>query len=681
MKARWFAALGVALVLATVGCKNRDKERELEDNQKRLTPESTDDATSPIVDEDYRFRLGWPGAGWKMMGEADARRANPDALAGLMHIEKRIWGVVMVEAMPGASLADLSQTFRDTIAAPGQKLESEADVVLAGHPAKRLVATGEVSGISFRYVYTLLVSHDHAYELVAWGMAGTPLESFSPVFDAFSLLDGPVTGRAARETSPDAEGIDWRVRSGTLEQAGDGLRVRAAPGFRFVTGGELETLSPGAELGLLRRAPELYVVVTSELASASEQAPLRDALRARLRQNPTVARELGEWKARWLGADVGFARFASTSPAIEFLQGSACASDRCYDLVSWYAAGSGDKARIELASALGGFETMPLAARDGLIRELSSRGHRQNVVGRDFALRRGVFRHFGARVTWTIPPGPWRLLVGDAARAAVPWALAVARNDRWGLTAILAAADGGSSTDTEHDRFVLLAGAVPDRRLEERRLGAEAARASEGTLQRDVGATRYRLLATAAAGRGYAVLVHGRAADLAAADSEVDALFAAVRIEPAIRPTELSPGGLVDHRVGFRLSLPSGPPLRDLTPAELAPVGTVAMAESGPKTIGVIALCMLADGQDEQWFMGLLEQVLRDKYAGVLRGKPSREDTTLAGLPARHVSWQAPGEHLHAFVLTRDRTTYALIAADGSGAAADEARAGFGLLP
>ena len=57
--------LVVALALALAsGCKDRGRDRD----DRRLTATSTDDATAPIVDEDYRFRLAWPGPGWKLAG-------------------------------------------------------------------------------------------------------------------------------------------------------------------------------------------------------------------------------------------------------------------------------------------------------------------------------------------------------------------------------------------------------------------------------------------------------------------------------------------------------------------------------------------------------------------------------------------------------------------------------------
>jgi hypothetical protein len=42
-------------------------------------------ATEPLVDEDYQFHIAWPGPGWTLLGESDARQVAPDAIAGAMN--------------------------------------------------------------------------------------------------------------------------------------------------------------------------------------------------------------------------------------------------------------------------------------------------------------------------------------------------------------------------------------------------------------------------------------------------------------------------------------------------------------------------------------------------------------------------------------------------------------------
>ena len=67
-----------------------------------------------VTDEDYRFRISPPGAGWRVLDETQVKRVLPDAVAGGMH-DKGFFGVVIAEAAPGVDLEAMARMILDNM--------------------------------------------------------------------------------------------------------------------------------------------------------------------------------------------------------------------------------------------------------------------------------------------------------------------------------------------------------------------------------------------------------------------------------------------------------------------------------------------------------------------------------------------------------------------------------------
>jgi hypothetical protein len=143
-------------------------------------------------------------------------------------------------------------------------------------------------------------------------------------------------------------------------------------------------------------------------------------------------------------------------------------------------------------------------------------------------------------------------------------------------------------------------------------------------------------------------------------------------------------GVYMDHRLGYALRLPEGTwKRRDTTPASVRPVGTIQMWRAGKRTIGVLSLCTLEEGQDAEWFREFMNQILVRSFdiTGSIVPEPGK--STLAGLPCDRIRWKGMRTALDVYLLVRDRTFHALIVAkDGLLTAlnAEEAKQGFRLL-
>src|SRR5690606_2334388 len=162
----------LAVTLAIAGCRRdieAESRAEREANATKVTADSTDDATAPIVNEDFRFRIAPPGPGWKLMREHDARSLNPDAIAGAIHTADGTYGIVIVEPLPGTTLVQaVGFLWQEPL--PGLEIESEQDLEFQGVPAKRRVFSAKIQGQTFHYVTTVLVRQDYLYQLMSWSM-------------------------------------------------------------------------------------------------------------------------------------------------------------------------------------------------------------------------------------------------------------------------------------------------------------------------------------------------------------------------------------------------------------------------------------------------------------------------------------------------------------------------------
>ena len=78
--------------------------------------------------------------------------------------------------------------------------------------------------------------------------------------------------------------------------------------------------------------------------------------------------------------------------------------------------------------------------------------------------------------------------------------------------------------------------------------------------------------------------------------------------------------------------------------------------------------------------MDVIERVWKERFKILGSEKPKRSESTLAGMPCRHLSWNLLGHRVEADLVVRDKTFYALVtyATGAEGEASFEpVRAGF----
>ena len=661
-------AVVIAAVLVLGACKKRENEEA-----RKVTTSSTDDATQAFVDEDYRFRIEWPGPGWKVLRERDARQLNGDAVAGLKRDAAHM--IVIVEHAPDSELEPFAALIIENMMIEGKQVEQEPARV-GDTPAIRIDVTGTYNDAPVRYRGLVLLHQDHAYQVLAYTLGDHDAEDLDVALDAFSLTPGTVRRRVATAEVEDRVGVGWRIASGVFESAASRVRVQPPAGWRLAIGAELDQMNTSAEVGMAGTEVDAYLVVIPDLVPGADRDGYVAARRAEAYAEATP---LDAITATTLGRSVELSRARSEQGMVlELIHGVVFDRDRAYQVIGWYPASVRARAIPALETALAAIELLDDAALAALAAALADAPDPQVEVGAGYALRDGVYQDFTHGLRWRAPAGYWEILVGQAARAENADALLMATEGQSGLYAQLivepaAGWDAAGFHRTIVDNLVGNGLAVAGDGTA--RLAGEAARFTELETRSGGIDLRYRVT-TAILGD---VAIQAIVWSVAAAwpgDDAVAAVAAAIERAPGDEIEEGPP--YRDHRLGFAMSMPPGWTRRDNTPTAMRSLGSLQHWRSGMREILVIAI-FAVDQEDDDWMLDLLEQNVRESGAQLSKLPPRSETGTLAGLPARVVRW---GKTAEVRLIHRDRIFYGVIATDprGGGDVATIAAEAFSLL-
>ena len=698
MNRRTAAALGLVLpwLPASWACQGPGRDPEAT----RVVPASSADATQAVSDPSRGFRLGWPGPGWKLLGQADARQLHRDAAAGAMSDGGTAAVVIVRPAVP-VDLASYADALVASMALDDKQATRNEPSTLGRHEARRFGVTGKVDGVELRYAGLVAGGDGGLVRLVAWQSTATPCpddKCFEPLWAAFSLLDGASPLPPAAQAAPAAaRGVGWRLEDGVFESALSGLRVRPPTGWTLLVGNSLAGVDAEAEVGLALPEAGLTLLLASEPISASPPAAASAAPRPWVygaAQPPppppcriptpapaeseqlVVPGELAGHRLELRGRRTG---------ETDTLAAAAPESERCIQLRASYLSAARDRARPLLATGLAAVSMLSAAERRALGDELGQAGDPQNAVGPDYALRAGTYRSFRWRITWSKPEGPWRMSPTPWSEIIGKGALLEIEQLTLGLHALLWAEPAGSGDAASyHERAAELHGEQLGRGLrhaESTRIEGAEARVSEREAVEAGRPVRYRLVTTVHEGTGLQLLIWGPSATMAAHAEEVGAIVDGLHLRPTLSAVEPRAEVYRDHRLGFELTPPSTWTFADVTPPELAPLGSFVRWEHDGRWVGVMAACLPDGLQGTDWFGGLLEQLLREALGPMARGAATRNPIRLAGRDASHLVWQSALQRVDAAVAGQDNTVIALVTVDRSEESFEKAAPGLVLLP
>jgi hypothetical protein len=671
------AALVLVVCSLAAGCKKKPTRAE---EEKKVTATSTDDATAPIVDEGYRFKLSWPGPGWKLLREKDARHLNQDAVAGLSNDE--VNAVVIVEHAPGGTLAAFADLIIGNLAIENKQIE-RTDVTVSGEPAVQFTGSGAISDLQME-IRGIIVSHqEHIYQVIAFapkGMAGQDV--LAKATDAFSFVEGKVERRTVNVVVEDQVGVGWRVEKGVFESAASRLRVAPPAGWRLMVGEELKNSNEDAEIGMAATDLDAYVAVITEPIAEGELETYRKQRMTAIAENLTLGGDAPE--ATVAGRKVPMTRAVLAGGAeLEFALGVFGDGKRAYQVMGWYPKSLRDRAEPLLAKAFVAIELLDARAAGQVAKAIEAEPDHQSAVGATYALRGGVYQDFAQGLRWRKPAkGFWQLYAGQDARARNADALIGADEVATGLGSQIIVEDAQGVASAEFHQLVV-DGLVENgfRAIKKGKATVAGAPAEFAELVREDGGIQLRYRATTAITGGKAIQVAVWA--LAGAWPEDEALLSAVaeglELAPGLEAQEDGPT-FRDHRLGFAMAL-DGWSHSDITPNEMRPVASMHQWRSGSNEI--LAIGTLAfDQKDDQWVLDLIEQTLREENAGVALDHPKTETAKLAGRDARHLTWNTAIGRIDAYLIKRDSLFYGVLARDTSdkGATAEAAVRAFALL-
>jgi len=668
----------VVVVLLAAGCK---RSRNADEEAKKVTPTSTDDATKELVDEDYRFQLAWPGSGWKVLREKDARHLNPEAVAGLTD-GKGVNSIVIVEHLPGATLAGFADAIVDGLALEDKDVAERAATKVSGIDAIRIRVTGKMNDLAIEFRGVLLIHQEHAYQMLAFRPGSLGNEgALDKAIAAFSILPGTVKAREVSTAVDDQTGVGWRVAKGVFESAAGRLRVRPAAGWRLLVGGELHKVNADADVGMSNASVGAYVTAISEPITGADVKGFVEGRIDAVMADLTRVDESS--KATIIGEEVALVRGRREGGMpLEYVIAVLAEGGRGYQFIAWYPVAKRDVAEPMVLAALASFERLSPDDFAKLTAELTATPDRQNFVGSTYTLRGGTYLDFDRHLRWRMQPGFWKLLVGQDARASNADALLVAQDVVRGLQMELIVEPVASFTPATFysavESQLVAAGVAIDRR-EEAKLGSSKARLLEGKLATAGLALRYRSTAGIIGDLAIQLTTWGAEPEWPD-DAAISSIASGIEVVPSLVEVE-SGSQFKDHRLGYAIGLPNSWRHEDVTPASMKAVASMHQWKSGRNQILVVAIYTL-EQQDDAWLMDLLEQTMRGKLAVVAASTPKTSTAKLAGRDARHVIWSSADGRADMFMLKRDATFYGVLAlsSDGSQSSAEAARTAFALL-
>lgn len=683
------ALLALATLLVASNCKKADKDAA--DTSKISSAKDTADFTGKTIENvPYRFKVSQPSEKWKLLDQDSARQITSDAQAALS-MDSGLTAVVIVEHVPGMTLEQMGSLILDSMPVEGKVIDQRETEEYVGLAALRYHLTGNVSDIPMEYEGRIFVRDGYAYQVVAFAPQGVALkQDWQSAFAAFTLTEGEIVAVQDDASSPDMIGVGWELKDGVFTSAVSGLRVAPTDGWRAVVGAEARRMNADAEVVLVHQAPDAYfLIIPEKIGNASRENYAKDRIDS-TEANLKGDVQRSQTKNELLGKEVDTTILSGGELPWTFLVSVAFEKDWAIQATGWYTAGIGEAGSVAIANAMRSVSLMPASKVDALRSRLLAMPDEQDVVGKDFSLRSGVFQDYAHGVKWTKPKGFWELSVGQEVREINPIAQLYGRYANSALHIMLVAETGESTLDPAAFHDASFAGVQANLKLKRTsgpskgKIGSGMALVSNAETKTSGIDLNYRVITSVSGSQGLQLHIWGVANSLV--EHEEAAQQATKMLEQFARlpATEVRKGVFVDHRMGFSMELDRKYKYTDTTPAALAGIGSYpTWGVDGKDWVGVLAIRAIEAGRDRAWSMDQMEERIRESFTSIVNaGEAKKEEATLLGMPARHLVWKSKGMRLDAYLVLRHQTIYALAATDDGGGTEmiDKAITGFKLV-
>jgi len=599
----------------------------------RVTAESSYDASEPVVDAAYRFRLSLPGTGWKLMHAADARGMVVDAIAGAVKPDG-VAGVVIVDRLPGVALADASALLDARL--PNVVSERSGPARVGDYDAVRDVYRVEVEGTQFRYLRVIFLRDGSLYQLLAWGQAETTsTEDLEPFFQAFTPTPGALEIPTQLDpTEINADGGAWRVVQGEYDSAVSGLHLPPVAGWEYVLGAAMTRANPEAELTLSNASAGAHITVVSvRVAGDSDEGGVARARAIATEHSGRQGVALGTVTRTVGGQEVVFTRYAN-GKGLEVEVGIRAKGDVASELWLAYPVALRESATAACSAVLEAMSFVSRPERDALERALASRRAVGWAVGPTSRFNGAEFRDYEHNLTWSAPPGLHDVGIGPAAAvsgANVVLSLRAPLLSVFGRLEVVAGAAGQTKAVADAAVAHML-----DTRAVPWSVEGRPAHRSRSTWMVGDAAFQYSLVAVAHGEDLVVMTVWGPMQDEAVA-ARIDAVLRGVRLPAALEPVTRATGRLIDDHFGVSVIEPLGWS-RVEADGMPNPSSRVAWWERDQTRLGLMRQAGAPHHADEAWVAAYLDQNTRDALAthGAV-GTPTALRDSLDGQPSRRL--------------------------------------------
>lgn len=587
--------------------------------------------------EDYygAFTLNRPHKKWQFLTEEKALEANPDAT---MVMTSSLGGflAVVVETMDGVTLDD----YADLILSPTSLLGQGAprtDEVIGGQRAIRKAASADIGGTGFEYRAAILQRGDFNYQLIGWGTKmgfSKHAADIEAIMASFRFVEDREPAIRPILTTPDGQGFGWAIRDRVYQSAISGLTLTCPEACRLPGADELREMSEDASLGVIGGLGEFYQTWTVEDGNGGE------ALRA-WQEQQTLEALSGEEAGRrevviggMTATEVAFRGFQGEIP-FTYRHASFLREGYLYRIFSWWEGADDAKKTAVLPLLEASYEAaswMPEVEREALKATLIA-SDPGNAVGADFAMRGGIYRDFAADFTLTLPPSGLfetrTLAQGDEISNEGASRLTIDDLERGPYYEIDVMSLDGETHEEAHGRM-----------LEDLDTGSTDTQTFAGepflvtpyrTLLADGVEATSLYLSNATSGMYMGMDVTQMGHDAAALRERVGVMLEGFKREP-VETRHEGEQEITDHRLGYRVRVPSGWTIKPLEIPQIANLGSAVVISHGRVGCGVVAVCSPLGVDLELAVNGVLNNI------GV-RLDPTTEKRskgTLAGLEADH---------------------------------------------
>ena len=394
--------------------------------------------------------------------------------------------------------------------------------------------------------------------------------------------------------TPDFETVGQRVRDGIFESSVFRLTVNPPQGWRLLVGRELAQLDPDAIVGLAAADSTAYVILSPEYLPNDIPDSFLESQRGNFfttlqDQFESISRsDTVEFNV--CGKTVKFEHFVTSAPQFQYYCGVELFDDLKIMCSAWSLGSDSDQLRESVRAAVGSVSLIPQQDTDKLRQEELARTDIQSSIGRDFSLRRSVYRNFRTGVVWTRPKSFWKVNPGDAAKQVDPNCELFCENILAGiyLTVVSDELEDLTLDLNSHHSFVIENTfeedhAVHDTVPQKLMIDGAAALVSEGDDDTDDIPIRYRIITIIRNGWAYQITVSGYTGRMEQYKREVDAAIAGFAfLGRSLKPVNMTPKGIDDLWLGLKLDLsPSSWKPRDVTPPQLRNLGRVVNFQRG----------------------------------------------------------------------------------------------------